>query len=318
MTVIGDGAFLECSSLTSISIPSGVTSIGRLVFIGCSKKIVIYGYSGSVAETYANQDSRQFVAVDIVTEDISQATVTLDKTTYTYGEMAKIPSVTVKLAGKTLILNTDYTVAYSNNTNVGTAKVTITGKGGYTVTKSVNFTIVKAAENPDSTISCKKTVYNLAYGVKPFKINAASGSKLTFTSSDSKIVSVDKNTGNVTIKGTGVAAITIKSDSDSVKVTVKVSPKKPSLKSVKVSKGKKLTVKWAKDKNASGYQVQVSASKNFKKSRKQKNVTKTSYTFTKLKAGQKYYVRVRSYKKYGKETLYGAWSSKKQSSKVKK
>ncbi len=318
VTSIGDGAFGGCSSLTSISIPSSVTSIEELVFLGCSKNLVIYGYSGSTAKTYADQNGFKFVAVDIVTEDISQATVTLDKTGYTYDGTAKTPSVTVILAGKSLILNTDYTVTYSNNTNVGTAKVAITGKGDYTGTKFVNFTIVKAAENLDSTITCKKTIYEVAYGAKPFKINAASGSKLTFTSSNSKIAFIDKNTGKVTIKGTGFAVITIKSDSDLVKVTVKVTPKKPSLKSVKVSKGKKLTVKWAKDKNASGYQVQVSTSKNFKKNRKQKNVTKTSYTFTKLKAGQKYYVRVRSYKKSGKEMLYSVWSSKKQGGKVKK
>ncbi len=91
----------------------------------------------------------------------------------------------------------------------------------------------------------------------------------------------------MTIKGTGVATITVKAGNESVKATVKVSPKKQSLKSAKVSKGKKLTVGWAKDKNASGYQVQISTSKNFKKNMKQKNLSKTSYTFTKLKAGRK-------------------------------
>ncbi len=69
---------------------------------------------------------------------------------------------------------------------------------------------------------------------------------------------------------------------------------------------------------ASGYQVQVSTAKNFKQNLKTKKVTKTSYTFTKLKTGKRYYVRIRSYKKTNKETLYGAWSKVKQSRKVKK
>ncbi len=77
-------------------------------------------------------------------------------------------------------------------------------------------------------------------------------------------------------------------------------------------------MKWSKDKNATEYQVQISTAKNFKKDVKSKNVSKDSCTFTKLKTGKKYYVRVRSYKKSGKETLYGAWSKAKQSSKVKK
>ena len=101
-------------------------------------------------------------------------------------------------------------------------------------------------------------------------------------------------------------------------MTIKVNPKKQSVKSAKAVKGRKLTVKWAKDKKASGYQVQVSTDKKFKKNVKSKKTSKTSYTFAKLKAKKKYYVRVRSYKKSGKETLYGTWSKVKSSSKIKK
>ena len=36
VTVIGEGAFLNCSGLTSVTIPSGVTSIGNDAFSGCS------------------------------------------------------------------------------------------------------------------------------------------------------------------------------------------------------------------------------------------------------------------------------------------
>ncbi len=244
----------------------------------------------------------------------------MSKTSYTYDGTAKTPSVTVKLDGKTLALNTDYTVSYSNNIKVGTAKATVTGKGNYTGSKTVNFTIVKAEEQPEpaSKITCKKTVYKVAYGAKPFKINATSKSKMTFTSSKPKIAAVDKNTGRVTIKNTGVATITIKAGKVSKKVTIKVMPKKPSVKSVKAVKGKKLTVKWAKDKMASGYYVQVSTDKKFKKNMKEKALSKTSYTFTKLKAGKKYYVRIRSYKKSGKETLFSTWSKVKVSGKIKK
>ncbi|EOS24158.1 hypothetical protein C806_02200 [Lachnospiraceae bacterium 3-1] len=165
---------------------------------------------------------------------------------------------------------------------------------------------------------CKKTVYKVAYGAKPFKINATSKSKMTFTSSKSKIAAVDKNIGRVTIKNTGVATITIKAGKVSKKVTIKVSPKKPSIKSVKTAKGKKLTVKWEKDKMALGYYVQLGTDKKFKKNVKSKSLSKTSYMFTKLKTGKRYYVRIRSYKKSGNETSYGAWSKAKVSGKIKK
>ncbi len=249
--------------------------------------------------------------------DISKATVTLTQTSYIYDGKPKTPSVIVKLDGKTLVLNTDYTISYSNNIKVGTATVTITGKGNYTGSKTASFTITKPQE-PAASITCRKTVYEVAYGAKPFKINASSQTKMTFTSSKTKIAAVDKNTGKVTIKDTGVATITIKAGNATKKVTVKVNPKKQSIKAVKTVKGKKLTIKWPKDKRASGYQVQISTDKKFKKNLKSKKLSKTSYTFTKLKTGKKYYVRVRSYKKSGKDTLNGTWSKVKLSGKIKK
>ena len=278
----------------------------------------IYGISGSEAERYAKNNGFNFCSKS----DISKATVTLSESSYTYDGTAKTPSVTVKVNGKTLILNTDYTVSYSNNTDAGTATVKGTGTstGDYLGVKTATFTIVKASEpnKLDSEITCRKTVYEVTYGQKPFKINASSKSKMTFTSSQTKVVTVNKNIGMVVIKNTGVAVITIKAGNIVKKVTVKVSPKKPSAKSAKAEKGRKLALKWAKDKTASGYQVQISTDKKFKQGVKSKNLSKTSYTFTKLKVGKKYYVRLRSYKKSDKQTFYSAWSNAKTSSKVKK
>jgi hypothetical protein len=37
VTSIGDGSFIECSSLTSLTIPDGVTTIGQSAFADCSK-----------------------------------------------------------------------------------------------------------------------------------------------------------------------------------------------------------------------------------------------------------------------------------------
>ncbi len=253
--------------------------------------------------------------------DLSKASITLSPTSYTYDGTAKTPSVTVKLNDKTLVLNTDYTVSYSNNIKVGTAAVTVTGKGRYTGSKTAGFTITEAkdqSQSPAISITCPKTVYNVVYGAKSFKINASSNGKMTFASSNPKIAAVDQNTGTVTIKNTGVAVITMKAGEASKEVTIKVSPKKPSVKSAKAVKGRKLTVKWAKDKKASGYQVQISTDKKFKKNLKSSKLAKTSYTFKKLKSGRKYYVRIRSYKKSGTDMLYSTWSKTKLSGKIKK
>ena len=71
-------------------------------------------------------------------------TVTVNGT-YTYKGAAHEPGVTVKWGEKPLTIDTDYTLAYSNNTNAGTATVTAKGKGNFTnsSTGSNNFTIAK-------------------------------------------------------------------------------------------------------------------------------------------------------------------------------
>lgn len=76
---------------------------------------------------------------------VTNPTITLSASSYTYDGTAKKPNVTVK-NGNTTIPATEYNVLYSNNTNAGTATVTITDKAGgnYEVSGSKTFTINKA------------------------------------------------------------------------------------------------------------------------------------------------------------------------------
>jgi|GEM_PF-2558783 len=78
----------------------------------------------------------------------------------TYTGSAQSPAITVADGGTPLVPNTDYeTVVYSNNTNAGTASVSITGKGNYSGTVSKNFTINKATltiNAADSTVTAKE------------------------------------------------------------------------------------------------------------------------------------------------------------------
>ncbi|GAB6394313.1 MAG: hypothetical protein MdMp024_0625 [Bacteroidales bacterium] len=59
----------------------------------------------------------------------------------TYTGSAILPAVVVKDGGKTLARDTDYIVSGANNINVGTATVTVTGRGNYTGSISRTFTI---------------------------------------------------------------------------------------------------------------------------------------------------------------------------------
>ena len=66
--------------------------------------------------------------------------VQLATTEYVYDGTAKKPEV----IAQGLTLGTDYTVAYTDSINAGTAKATVTGKGGYTGTVELTYTISKA------------------------------------------------------------------------------------------------------------------------------------------------------------------------------
>lgn len=59
-----------------------------------------------------------------------------------YSGKAIKPSVKLSYAGKELVTNKDYIITYSSNVNIGTAKVTITGKGDYTGNLTKTFKIV--------------------------------------------------------------------------------------------------------------------------------------------------------------------------------
>ena len=88
-----------------------------------------------------------------------------------------------------------------------------------------------------------------------------------------------------------------------------VAPKKAIVKRVK-SLGKKkikVTVKKSSE-QVSGYEVILSTKKNFKNAKKittKKNVI----TVKKLKAGKKYFVKVRAFKKVGNKKIYGSYST---------
>ena len=74
------------------------------------------------------------------------------------------------------------------------------------------------------------------------------------------------------------------------------------------SKAKKFTVKWKKNSEADGYQVQYKL-KSAKKYKTLKNTTALKVTSKKLKKGKKYQFKVRTYKNVNGTKVYGKWSS---------
>ena len=76
-------------------------------------------------------------------KSISGATVDAI-TGLTYTGTAHTPTPAVKMGSTTLTSGTDYNLSYSDNTNAGTATMTVTGQGNYKGIKTVNFDIGQA------------------------------------------------------------------------------------------------------------------------------------------------------------------------------
>lgn len=60
---IGERAFANCFELTKIQILNSIVNIGSMIFIGC-KKLEIYGYANSTAESYAKNNHITFIVLD--------------------------------------------------------------------------------------------------------------------------------------------------------------------------------------------------------------------------------------------------------------
>lgn len=88
-----------------------------------------------------------------------------------------------------------------------------------------------------------------------------------------------------------------------------IAPKKAVLKKVKATGKKKVKIIVKKtSEKINGYEVILSTKKNFKKAKKittKKNIV----TVRKLKAGKKYFVKVRAFKKVGNKKIYGKYST---------
>jgi len=150
---------------------------------------------------------------------------------------------------------TDYKISYKNNTNAGTASLIITGKGKYTGTKTVTFTINKAAQS----ITAKSSASTISVGKNAtVSITGAKGT-MSYKSSNTAVATVT-SAGKVTAKKVGTVKITATSAATSnykaasKTVTIKVVPAATaSLTATNQATGIKLT--WKKVTGANGYKV---------------------------------------------------------------
>lgn len=73
--------------------------------------------------------------------NISEASISVADQNYTGSQLTPVPTVT--LNSKSLESGTDFTTSYSNNVKVGTANITVNGKGDYTGSATSTFKITR-------------------------------------------------------------------------------------------------------------------------------------------------------------------------------
>ncbi|NLZ25567.1 MAG: hypothetical protein GX891_03805 [Clostridiales bacterium] len=158
----------------------------------------IGAYSGEASKTYT-----------ITALSIEGATVTLSEAEFTYDGEAKTPTVeTIEVNGKSynVILDTDYTIEYSNNISAGTATATITGKGNFTGVVEAHFTIAKLDLSEAEIILNGDEFEFVEGGVQPEVLSVMLNGKELTEGVDYEVDYADnesEGTGKVIITGIG-------------------------------------------------------------------------------------------------------------------
>ena len=267
------------------------------------------GYTGSVTVNFT-----------IAKANVSDLSISaISDRTYTGKE--RKPSVTVKNGSVKLVKDTDYTVTYKNNTNPGTATVTVKGIGNYTGSKSVKFRIIpgtvtaKAASNGYNKI---KVTWNKQSGVTGYVVYRSTSKtgefkKIKTISGASTVSYVDTVSTGKTYYYKVVAYKTIDGTNYygdyPAAVSAKAVPNAPAVKAASESYNK-IKVTWNKQSGVTGYVVYRSTSKTsgFKKVKTLKGASSTSYIDS-VSVGKTYYYKVVAYKTVDGTNYNSAYSA---------
>jgi hypothetical protein len=145
------------------TVSAGTISVGAEDYdVTGNKQTNVGTYTATVTAkaTSTNFKGEVTAQYSIVPADAQIFTMTLDPESFVFNGEEQKPTVTVKDGEAVLVENTDYTLAFENNVNAGTAKVTATGKGNYVNTQEATFTIQKANAQLGTAPEALTLIYN--------------------------------------------------------------------------------------------------------------------------------------------------------------
>lgn len=232
---------------------------------------------------------------------LTDANVTLSQQSFVYDGTAKNPAVIYN--GITLSENTDYTVKYSNNVDVGTVKATITGINNYsgTAVKEFKITPIKFDDKKVS-VSLEKSsfVYN-GQSITPVVYVAYNHNNLIQNTDFTATYSNNNAPGVATVKITGIGNY-----SGSISKTYIILPEKIASVSIKKDSATSAVISWSAASKVSGYEIlKFDSAKNAYVHLAYVSSDQTSYKVSSLKNSTAYYYQIRAYKTVNDKNYYG-------------
>ena len=224
VTSVGNNAFKDCTKFTSVTIPRSVTSISASAF-SYPKILTIYGVAGTYAETFAKENSIQFVdqQVKATAASLDQTELTINKGATAQLNLSVTPenftdTVTWKSTDEKVATISDSGEVKAVGAGTATIKVVV-GDISATCQVTVLQPVTGIRLNKSSLTMDALDTFQMTASVYP---DSANDKRITWSSSDPAIASVDEN-GLVTALKKGTATITAAAmDGSGVKSTCKV------------------------------------------------------------------------------------------------
>ena len=190
---------------------------------GCARGTDV-GQYGLTVVGYNNYEGEVTVYMSITPRTVTAPTIIVSGAPFIYTGSAITPEVTVTDDLGRVIDPKEYSVSYKDNTNAGTATITVTDNdgGNYTVSGTTTFEIDKAMQ----TVAAGNVSGVYGETDKAIAVTAAIGD-VTFASSDENVVTVDA-AGALAFHKSGTAEITVRAAGDAnyygaqTKITVTV------------------------------------------------------------------------------------------------
>lgn len=235
------------------------------------------------------------------------------------------PTIKILDGNKVLKKDTDYTVSYSKNKDIGTATATIKGKGSYTGTVKKTFKIVlgtpKLGKVTSAAYNKHKITWSKVTGATGYIVYQKVGNKWVEIKRTKGTSYVNTHSGKHPVLTGTTTTYTVKAYRTSGKKNIyssysktgikgKSALSKPAISKLsKMSKGLKL--QWKAVSGASGYIIQRYDSGKWVTKKTITSAKTLTYTDTSAKKGKTYKYRIAAYRTVNKKKVLSTYSATK-------